>query len=474
MRVACYLRVSTLDQVQGYSLDMQRERLEAYCKAQGWDDSTFYMDDGETATNLNRPGMRRMIRHIEEKKIDAVIVLKLDRLSRKQKDVLYLLEDVFEKHGVSFVSATEPFNTGTPLGKAMIGVLAVFAQLERDMIVERTVGGKLQRIRGGKWHGGHAPFGYTWHESGDFLEMVPDEAETVREVFERFLDGESYSQLGKWAQERHPTHTFDASVIKRLLCRPAYAGKMLYSGTMYESTTEPILDAETWKKSQVEIQRRNDGLPPRGEYLLTGLCRCALCGSSVVHETKQYKHKSNGRLYYKDYICCKNQKFKPYSCNMGYHQRVKVEDYVINMIKNMSTHMDDIKNESVDNKQDNSDIIAALEARINVAETGLENLMEAIQIGAVKASAVAKRIKDLEEEKESAEKLMEEFKDSEAAATTETVDVSLIQEIGDAWDEWSEEEQKIMLRKIVLSIKIHSRGTNPEITFNTYPTPITL
>jgi Site-specific recombinases, DNA invertase Pin homologs len=473
MRVACYLRVSTLDQVQGYSLDMQRERLEAYCKAQGWGDFTFYMDDGESATNLDRPGMRRLIRHVEEKKIDAVIVLKLDRLSRKQKDVLYLLEDVFEKNGVAFMSATEPFNTATPLGKAMIGILAVFAQLERDMIVERTVGGKLQRIRGGKWHGGHAPFGYMWPGEGDHLEVVPDEAETVREIFRRFIDGASYSELAKWAQDRHPSHTFDAGVIKRLISRPTYAGRMLYSGTIYESGTEAIIDEKTWADSGKELKRRNDGLPPRGEYLLTGLCRCGLCGSSVVHETKQYKHKKNGKIYHKDYICCKSQKFKPYSCNMGYHQRIKVENYIINKIKNMSTYADDMKNQLRHTENDNTEIIKSLEARIKSAETGIENLMEAIQIGAVKASAVAKRIKDLEEEKEAAESSLYELEEADSE-TSDSVDVSFIQEIGDAWDQWTEEEQKIILRKIILSIKINHRGQDPEITFNTYPTPITL
>lgn len=467
MRVACYIRVSTVDQAtDGYSLDVQRERLEAYCKAQGWDDYTFYMDDGETGTNINRPGMKRLIRHIEEKKIDAVIVMKIDRLSRKQKDVLYLLEEVFDKHNVIFKSSTEPFDTGTSLGKAMIGVLAVFAQLERDMIVERTIGGKLQRIRGGKWHGGHAPFGYRWPENGDDLEVVTDEADTVREIFNRFIDGDSYSSLSRWAQEKHPNFTFEASIIKRIVSRPTYAGKMLYSGNMYDSGTEPVIDERTWLDAQRELSRRNDGLPPRGEYLLTGLCRCALCGSSVVHETKQYKHKLNGKLYYKDYICCKNQKFKPYSCNMGYHQRVKVEQFVINQIKSIAADADSIKEQLVHETDDGrAELIQALEDRVKAAESGLENLMEAIQLGVVKPSAVAQRIKDLESEKAAAESSLDEIKDHEPR-TEETIDVSFIQAIGEAWDELSDEDQKIVLRKLIATIKINPRGTEPEIIWN--------
>jgi len=467
MKVALYLRVSTVDQAtEGFSLDMQRERLTAYCTAQGWDDISVYMDDGESGTGMDRPALKRLIRHIEEKKINGVVVLKLDRLSRKQKDVLYLLEEVFENNGVFFKSATEPIETTSALGKAMIGVLAVFAQLERDMIVERTVGGKLQRIRSGKMHGGHAPFGYQWPEEGDDLEIVPDEADTVREIFKRFIDGDSYNELSKWAQTKHPSYTFDAGIIKRILKRPTYAGKMLYSGNVYESNTEPIIDQKTWKESQRELQRRDDGLPPRGEYLLTGLCRCGLCGSFVVHETKKYRNNKTGKIYFKDYVCCKNQKFKPYSCNMGYHRRLEVEDYVINEIKNTAANPERILPKLNSNSgTDHIELIQALQARVKAAETGLENLMEAIQLGVVKASSVAKRIRDLEEEKEAAENSIDELRDKEPQ-NIETIDVSFIQEIVDVWDELTEEEHKIVLRKLIANIKINPRGSKPEIIWN--------
>lgn len=464
MRVACYLRVSTLDQAnEGWSLEAQNDRLTAFCKSQGWDDIHIFMDDGKSGTDMDRPALKRMIRQIEEKKIQVVVVLKIDRLSRKQKDVLYLLEEVFEKNNVIFKSATEPFDTSTPLGKAMIGVLAVFAQLERDMIVERTMGGKLQRILGGKWHGGHAPFGYVWPGEGDDLEIVPDEADTVRTIFKRYIDGDSYSALARWAQSKHPSFAFEAHIIKRIIQRPTYAGKMFYSGKVYDSTTEAIIDDKTWEESQRELSRRDDGLPPRGEYLLTGLCRCALCGSSVVHETKQYKNKKTGKIYFKDYICCKAQKFKPYTCNMGYHQRVSVEDYIINRIKTISEVAENIQMSQ--DEEDDTEIISALESRIKVAESGLENLMEAIQLGIVKPAAVAKRIKDLEEEKISAEASLEEIKDREAP-TKETIDVSFIQEAGDLWDDLTEEEQKIVLRKLIVSVKIGHRGSEPDILWN--------
>jgi len=465
MRAAIYLRVSTLDQVDGYSLDNQRERLMAYCTAQGWTDVTVYMDD-ESGTNMNRPGLKRLVRHAQEKKIDAIVVLKLDRLSRKQKDVLYLLEEVFEPNDVVFKSATEPFDTSTPLGKAMIGVLAVFAQLERDMIVERTVAGKLQRIRSGKHHGGHAPFGYQWQESGDDLEIVADEADTVKKIFECFIDGDSYNNISKWVQSKHPSYTFDAGIIKRILKRPTYVGQMLYAGTVYDSVTPPIVEQKTWEDAQVELKRRDAGLPPRGEYLLTGLCSCGLCGSSVVHETKQHKNKKSGKIYFKDYICCKAQKFKPYSCNMGYHRRLDVENFVVRQIKMVASDPDGFKAKmGAREGETNIEIIRSLESRVKAAETGLENLMEAIQLGVVKAASVAKRIRDLEEEKDAAEQSLDDLHDKQPEVNA-GIEVSFIQGVGHIWDDMTDEEQKIVLRKLIANIKIKPRGQDPEITWN--------
>ena len=166
MSVGLYCRVSTEEQAaSGFSIDHQQSRLKAYCESQGWAKYSLYTDDGYTGTNLNRPQMQRMMKDIETGKIDTVLVYKLDRLSRHQKDVLYLLEDLFEHYGVVFKSATEPFDTSTPLGRAMIGILAVFGQLERDTIIERTKSGKSERTKQGLWYGGPVPFGYEWSTS---------------------------------------------------------------------------------------------------------------------------------------------------------------------------------------------------------------------------------------------------------------------------------------------------------------------
>ncbi|MEH7533560.1 MULTISPECIES: recombinase family protein [Bacillus cereus group] len=120
-KAAIYIRVSTQDQVENYSIEVQRERIRAYYKAKGWDIYDEYIDGGYSGSNLDRPDIKRLLNDL--KKIDVVTVYKLDRLSRSQRDTLELIEEHFLKNNVDFVSITETLDTSTPFGKAMIGIL---------------------------------------------------------------------------------------------------------------------------------------------------------------------------------------------------------------------------------------------------------------------------------------------------------------------------------------------------------------
>ena len=149
LNVALYVRVSTDIQVDGYSIDEQLERLEKYCDAKDWIIYNKYIDPGFTGSNINRPGLTKLLQDIHKGKIDLVLVYKLDRLSRSQKDTLYLIEEEFLPNNVDFISMTENFDTSTPFGKAMIGILSVFAQLERENIKTRLAMGHVGRAKAG-------------------------------------------------------------------------------------------------------------------------------------------------------------------------------------------------------------------------------------------------------------------------------------------------------------------------------------
>ncbi|MEQ8187163.1 MAG: recombinase family protein [Candidatus Eremiobacterota bacterium] len=130
----------------------QKEKLINYCKAREWIISDIYIDPGYSGSNINRPAIQKLITEI--KNFDIVLVYKLDRLSRSQKDTLHLIEDVFLNNKVDFVSLSEAFDTFTPFGRASIGILSVFAQLERENIKEWSKLGKKERAKNGLFHGG--------------------------------------------------------------------------------------------------------------------------------------------------------------------------------------------------------------------------------------------------------------------------------------------------------------------------------
>ena len=155
-----YIRVSTDEQTQhGYSLEAQAQAIKKYCELQGWELVRIYRDDGYSGASMERPDLQQLLEDVYLRKFDVVVVWKLDRLSRNLKDTLYLLDDALEKNGIGFISIQEQFDTTTPIGKAVMQIIAVFAQLEREMITERMKMGKYQKARLGQF-GGHVLYGY--------------------------------------------------------------------------------------------------------------------------------------------------------------------------------------------------------------------------------------------------------------------------------------------------------------------------
>lgn len=470
MRVALYPRVSTDEQADhGFSIDLQKERLIAFCHAQGWDDFRLYIDDGYSGTNMNRPALKRLIRHVEEKSIDMVVVYKLDRLGRNQKDVLYLLEDVFEKNGVAFKSATEPFDTSTPLGKAMIGILAVFAQLERDMIVERTTSGRRQRVSKGMWYGGPTPFGYHWNKEAQQLEVIPEEARLLQEMYKRYLQGQSRLAIAEWVSERSTARVFDHSTVRDYLSRPIYMGKLTNAGALVDGKHEAIIEADTWYAVQREIDKRKEGYPALGDFLLTGLLTCGVCGAGIVHVSRTTK--KYGKVYSYSLYACKNQhvraKDRNNNCTLGYPRRADIEEYVIKQIKEISRKpkkIQDIIKRKTEIAPDYN-LAKSLQQKITKVTAGLDNLYDAIQTGEIKASAVSSRISMLEEERESFQRQLDDVKDDAPVYKDPNNLHFLIREIGDAWDYFTEEEQKMMIRKIVHKVTLH-KDSEPEIAWN--------
>ncbi len=168
-----YLRVSTGSQAEGNSLTTQRRQLFRYARSRGYDVRDVYIDAGLSGKDTKRPELQRLLRDVQGGLFDAVLVWKVDRISRSMGDLLRLVGH-FREHGVEFAAVEQDFDTSDPVGLLTLHVLGSFAQFERELLVERTREGHLRRLRQGDWSCGPVPFGYR-KEDGRLVE-VPDEA----------------------------------------------------------------------------------------------------------------------------------------------------------------------------------------------------------------------------------------------------------------------------------------------------------
>ncbi len=302
-RAALYIRVSTLEQAQeGYSIGAQKERLLAFCKAHDWVVADFYVDGGYSGSNLDRPGIQKLIAEVGS--FDLVLVFKLDRLSRSQRDTLYLIEEVFLPNGVDFVSMSESFDTSIPFGRAMIGILSVFAQLEREQIKERTFMGRIERAKEGLYHGGaFFPIGYNYVDGR--LAVNEYEALQVRKIYEWYLDGTSPEKIAERLRSEGYTNRYGSwsevsgriSVL-RVLSSEVYLGTLKFGDVVVENAHEAIIDRESFDRvTALRMKRREvfGDSPYQSKYLLVGLLWCARCGARYA-----VKHNYGG---YKYYVC---------------------------------------------------------------------------------------------------------------------------------------------------------------------------
>jgi site-specific DNA recombinase len=242
-----YIRVSTDEQAEsGYSIQLQRDRIAAQIAAKGWNLYKVYEDGGQSGGKLDRPALSAMLADIEAGHIQAVVVYKLDRLSRKQRDTMYLIEDVFLRRSVELVSISESLDTSSPTGRAMIGMLSVFAQLERDTITERMSGGRKQKAKGGGYAGGGAAIGYRAERGKKELQIDDVEAATVRRVFglyaERYNLQQIADQLNAEGRTTKRGAMFGPMQVMRILDRRAlYEGRYTYSGITADGQHAAIL-----------------------------------------------------------------------------------------------------------------------------------------------------------------------------------------------------------------------------------------
>lgn len=321
MRCAIYTRKSTEEGLERdfNSLQAQREACEAFIKSQrqeGWrllPDA--YDDGGFSGGTLERPGLQRLLEAVRARRLEAVVVYKVDRLSRSLTDFAKLVE-LFETAGVSFVSVTQQFNTTTSMGRLTLNVLLSFAQFEREVTAERIRDKIAASKRKGLWTGGPAPLGYDIADKR--LVVNAEEAENVRALFRLYLEFGSVRRLQEAAaaqglvtkrrQRKDGSvtggRTFTRGNLYQLLSNPLYVGEVRHKGQNYPGQHQAILERETWEAVQAQLQRnasnRRSGRNVDAPTLLTGLVYDET-GDRLrpTHANKQgrrYRYYVSGRL----------------------------------------------------------------------------------------------------------------------------------------------------------------------------------
>ena len=289
LRCAIYTRKSSeegLDQSFN-SLDAQREACEAYIASQtsmGWKLlPEFYDDGGISGGTMERPALQRLLSDIKQRTIDVVVVYKIDRLTRSLMDFSRIVE-IFDGHGVSFVSITQQFNTTTSMGRLTLNVLLSFAQFEREVTAERIRDKVAASKKKGMWMGGNIPLGYRVHDRK--LIVDEQEAETVRWLFRRYLDLKSLTDLSREAKtnglhrnenRKITSNAFGRGKLHHLLTNPVYAGKVRHKDAIYDGEHQAIVDdalfsaVQDMLTSQAPKRRSSTNHPER--HLLGHLLR---------------------------------------------------------------------------------------------------------------------------------------------------------------------------------------------------------
>lgn len=318
MRAAGYGRVSTEEQAnEGHSLDAQREKNLKYIQDAGWTLIGYFDDPGYSGKNLKRPGIQRLIEEIERGHIDAVVVHKLDRLTRNIGD-LYKLMQLFEERRVKFMSITEHIDTSSAMGRMFTFMLGIFAQWYRENLSEEVKKGMSQRAKKGLHNITVPLYGYEREDDGSLV-VKPSEAKWVRWIFEQYLAGIGSTNIAKRLNDmgirRNRGAAWDQHKVMMTLTNWHYTGSVHWKEAdkpeeeriITNGVHEPIITIETFEAAQRLLERRKAGMASRTsyDYVYSGIIRCGCCGGTYKGK---YNKRPGDRLY-RGYVCSNNERY---------------------------------------------------------------------------------------------------------------------------------------------------------------------
>lgn len=357
MRVYGYPRVSTDEQAErGHSLNEQIERMSAYSKAMGWEEPIFFIEDGFSAKNLNRPKMTELLKTVKENPGPGIVITtKLDRLSRKLVDILNL-NDYFNKYGFNYVSATEGFDTSTPAGRLVLQMLGMVAEFERERISERVRDNMTSMARNTQKIITRPCFGYNVVEKELVINI--EEALIIKEMASWVIDGKGAREVAKRLNARgiktKEGNEWHEKVVRELIQRETLIGKFVYNKTyrdgsknitrpesewiVKEDHHDPILTIEDHEKikSMFEGRKTIGRHVTDDRYLLSGLVICKHCGSKMNGKmNRNFSKRLNRENVHYQYLC--DGYLKKAICYHHFVRRDEIEEVIINRIEQLAT-----------------------------------------------------------------------------------------------------------------------------------------
>lgn len=347
--VFLYIRVSTEEQSkEGYSVAAQEKVLRAWCTLKGYDQVELFSDPGYSAGNMRRPALTDMLARVRQGGVRAVLIWKLDRLSRSLKDTLHILEDILQPAGTELVSTSESIDTSTPSGRLMINVLASFAQAERENTQERIRMVSAELAKMGRHMGGVPPFGYLVKDGSYVLDEPA--AQAVRTLFDMFITGQGYAAMADFLRQGGFKTTrgndFSKASLHDIMRNEKYTGTYIWnrsasatrSGQRNHHQSKPkeeiiripnafpaIIDQATWRKAQDTIRTNRvhaGSYTAKQVYLLSGIIFCESCGRRMTIRSGSTDRDGTVQRYY----ACPNKCVKA-------ARKEQVEGYVLAVIQ---------------------------------------------------------------------------------------------------------------------------------------------
>ncbi len=506
-KIYIYTRVSTAMQVDGFSLDAQKDEIMRYVQYKNMHVAGEYTDEGKSGKNISgRPGFQRMIDDIVDKKdgVSFVICYKLSRFGRNTADILNSLK-IMNRYGVHLICVKENIDSSLDSGKMMISILGAMAEIERDNISVQTMAGRREKAKQGGWNGAKPPYGYTLVDGK--ITILEEEAEHIRLIFDKYVNTNlGQNGVAKWMNahgyKKHiSTHNglevFTERFVELVLTNHTYCGKIAYGKRktvlkegsedeyhtiftddygVYDGQHEAIVSEELWERAQIKKaanKGRNEPTEKEHHYIYSALVKCPICGKSLYGVPMRGRRKKDGTMYptYYSYMCRSSLQYNGIKCGFGQISCNKIDPSMQSIIsqivnsKNFKDKMSLLVNNQIDTSEVEQELDTAIKAQRQAIglqakiESELDNLDVMDKHYSRKYESLSRRLEDAFDAIDAAEKSiadcaarMESIK--KESLTRDSVYESL-KIFNEYYDKMPDIEKKEFVKTFIRSIEIY-------------------